>query len=806
MQELTQPGGAGWWAELASHGRVIVVAWSVIIAAIAMFHYVGASAPDVLSTRVDGVASSIDVLDHGGPPLLVSDVPYHRGLDRAQLHPAGATDDQGIYLYLPLLGHWSGEHDPAVLMLWLFAGCFALLVLLTPLIVYAIFGSVAAAIVAPLLVLWKFDLTNSDLYWIQAWVVLLGLPGLLLAYRWWRQTRLRAAAALLIGLMVAASFATSIRAQAGLPVLIGGAGIVLLTGGIRQRPRRTWLVQAGLVAALAVAYFSVALGFVGVRAYRDSVVHSTGSPAGVGHPFWHPAYLGLGYLPNRYGIAWSDPVAVDAVQRVDPSAAYLGPKYERTLRHAYARIVENDVGFALRAYIAKARVIGWDAFARFWLLAVLLVVALALRRRPSMRAPILLALPALVLGAASPLLSIPQYTYELGWLGAVGAAWMLAIAWAVSRLVLAGPTLRRIRRPPAPPRSAVVVALVVVAAALFTATGRSAPNSSHDTYVASATSFAPVAVLQHAAKVSWRFDGALPRGWHAARTASELKPDPGETSTIGLHVLTGSSPGADALTSPAVTLGPGRYRLAAGAWVLAGGLDLSVSDLDTGAAIADADYSWLQGDSRQSALVATFSLSRATRIRVSLRNWTTVDNASSWVLWNLDVQQLAATAPAAGSADYYAARATPLAPARSLSGRTLQSWPFTSGTPQGWTPDGNPQQTITPRGLDLRTTTGPSAYQLESPTLPLAPGHYAVAVGGRVFDGGLEVGVLDNGKNAWITTQHFWGGQRFAASTRLAARFTLRSRTNVRVILSNWAPRARSSEWLVRQVDLIKLP
>ena len=804
MQELTQPGGTGWWAELSSHGRTIVVLWSVIIAAIAMFHYVGASAPDVLSSRVDGVASSIDVLDHGGPPLLVSDVPYRSGLDRSQLHPAGATDDQGIYLYLPLLGHWTGERDPRTLMLWLFAGCFALLVLLTPLIVYAIFNSVAAAVIAPLLVLWKFDLTNSDLYWIQAWAVLLGIPGLVLAYRWWRQGRLRAAAALLIGLMVAASFATSIRAQTGLPILIGGAGIVLLTGGVLQLSRRTWLVRAGLVAALVVAYFSVAIGFDGVRAYRDSVVHSTGSAAGVGHPFWHPAYLGLGYLPNRYGIAWSDPVALDAVQRVDPNAPYLGPKYERTLRHAYVRIVENDFGFAVRTYVAKARVIGWDAFTRFWPLAALLVVALALRRGPSLRAPVLLALPALALGAASPLLSVPQFTYELGWLGAVGAAWLLAVSWAVTRLAAARQALPEAGKAPVPRRSAIVVALAILAAAIFAGTGSSAPSSSHDAYIAGASPLAPATVLPHPAQKQWSFAGSLPPGWTAAATASQLEPDPGETSQVGLHVLTGTAPNAGALSSPVVTIPSGRYRLGGTAWVLTGGMHLIVRDVDTSQAIASAHYSWLQGDYRQSALATGFSVARTARIRITLQNWTTVSNASSWVLWTLGLQQLAAkSSPDSGG--YYTTRATQLVPVQSLAGRTLRSWPFTSGTPQGWAPDGNPKQSITPKGLDLRTTPPPSAYQLKSLPLSLAPGRYAVAVDGRVLGGGIEVGVLDNTKNTWITTQHFWQEQHFVPSQRMAASFALRARTKVRFILSNWAPHAGSSEWIVNEVDLIKL-
>lgn len=803
---MTHPGGTGWWADLTTHRRLIVVLWSVIVTTVAIFHYVGSSTPAMMETRVVGVASSIQVLDRGGPPLLVSDVPYHRGIDPSLVHPAGATDDEGIYLYLPLLGHWTGEHNPGVLMLWLFSACFGLLIFLIPLIVFAIFGSVAAAVLAPLLVLWRFNLVNADLYWIQAWSMLLGIPGLVLAYRSWRDGRKRRAVWLLTGLMIAAGFATSIRAHTGIPILIGGAGIVLLTGGIRQLSRRMWLLRGEIVAALIVAYLSVALGFVAVHAYRDSVTRSTAFAAGVGHPFWHPTYLGLGYLPNSHGIAWSDWVAADAVQRADPQAAYLSPQYERTLRHLYFRIVRNDFGFVVRTYVAKARVIGWDAFSRFWLLAVLLVVALALRRGPSLRAPVLLALPALLLGAASPLLSIPAPTYDLGWLGAVGAAWLLAISWGVSALTRAGHTLPQFRRPPAPPRSAVAVAILALLAVAFAATGRSAPASSNGTYIAGAKPFASASVLRHAARASWRFDGSLPRGWHAARSASQLERDAGGTSTVGLHVLTAPTPESDVLSGPTVTLPPGSYRLAGRAWVLAGGLDLTVRDVGTSLALAHADYSWLEGNSRQSALAAVFTLRRATRVRVSLRNWTTVDNASSWVLWSLALQQLTSATPAAKRSRYYLPRQTPLVAAGSLSGQTLRDWLFTSGTATGWALDGSPKERSTSKGLDIRTTPGPFAYQVTSPTVSLTAGHYAVALDGRVLEGGIEIGVLDNVRNAGITTQHFWDGQQVSASRRMAASFTLRARATVRVILSNWAASARSSEWLVRRVELIRLP
>lgn len=812
MRDLSQPQPAGRTLRL-TEPRVVLIAWAVLIAVVAITIYSKRPPTTMMQSRVTEVASSIDVLDHGGPPLLVSDVPYRPGISAAHLTAAGTTDDQGIYLYLPLIGHWTGEHDPAVLMNWLFSGCFVLLLVLLPFVVYGVFGSLAAAFVAPLLVLWQFTRGNTDLYWIQAWSVLLGIPVLLLAHRWWTEGRRRRVVATLVPLMVVAGFATSIRSQSGLPILLAGAGLVLLAGAsLRGRTGRDWVVRGVVTGALVVSYLSVSLAFVAVRAYRDSRVQLTGTSQLTSHPFWHPAYLGLGYLPNRYGLEWSDQVAIDAVDRVHPGTTYLSGAYESTLRHLYVKLVEHDPVFALRTYATKTWAILDTALRRFWLAPLLLAAALALRRPRRLGVAAWLVLPALVIGVSSPLLAIPITSYELGWLGAVGVAWLLVICWAVARveavvrsgarlaLITDQIRLRRLRRRPG--RGVVAAAVVLAATGALAAAGRPAvPVSSYTKPAA----FVDLGALQRPATISWHFAGHLPAGWVAA-SGSSLQRDYGGTelrgdARLGLHVTTTMQPNADELTGPTISLQPGRYALVGRAQVLAGGLGIVVRDAGTGASLATGDYWYKQGNYFENAVGTSFSIERPTRIRVVLANWSTISDASSWVLWSLELQRLDQTA----LERFYQAGASPLTAASSLVGTRVATWSFGKRLPHGWKTDGNVEETPDAGRLGIVTTTQRFAYQLVSAPRQLPAGRYAVSVEGRILDGGLELGVLDATRNVWITTRNFYDRQQTADGKTMAATATLTAPTRVQIVLANWAPWARSSQWSLERVRLVRL-
>ena len=124
------------------------------------------------------------------------------------------------------------------LLRWIALLALAVPIALFPWMVREITGSTLAAVLSPfalLIGLWLMPL--GDIYWVATWVVLLLVPLLLIIDRRWPRHGL----VLLLGLLVLASVATSIRAQAGLPVLIGAALVLLRrpwSGWARSRRRR----------------------------------------------------------------------------------------------------------------------------------------------------------------------------------------------------------------------------------------------------------------------------------------------------------------------------------------------------------------------------------------------------------------------------------------------------------------------------------------------------------------------------------------------------------------------------------------
>jgi hypothetical protein len=234
---------------------------------------------------------------------------------------------------------------------------------------------------------------------------------------------------LLVLLAVGASFANSIRAQAGLGVAL--AILIVLF----KRPWR-WRWRLGAVPLLLLAYVSIStLGLNGVRAWRDDALGHTYHDAGSSHLVWHPLYLGLGYLPNSYGLHWEDAMAVAAVHYYRPSVRYPTAAYDAAVRHLFIRLFEHDPILLVRSLAAKLLVVlllGLPAL----VLLVLIGVAMAANREragPLLRCLILLV-PALLVSLAPPLLGVPALMYQFGWLSALGLGCILGVTWLAAEL------------------------------------------------------------------------------------------------------------------------------------------------------------------------------------------------------------------------------------------------------------------------------------------------------------------------------------------------------------------------------------
>ena len=374
----------------------------------------------LMETRHEGIKASLSVLKAGGPPLAGMHAIQSNGGSRQVYYPVGVTDDPGIYYYVPILAYKLGANNPLIVTKWLFIASYALLVFVYPLVSYLLFRSYSVALLSPIPLMYQFRqmLFNSDIYWVSAWVQLLCLPILfVLAKRWKKHSTLW-----LFPLMIVASFASSIRINAGMPVLLAAVLLALVKV-------RNWLPRLGLLLLLVFFYLSIQpLAFNAIRSYRDHVVGdpTLGQRHPTVHPIWHNVYIGLGYVENSYGIRWDDSVTMAAVKRVDPNAAYLSQEYEAIARQLVLSMTQKDPAFVARNIIVKFGVVVQTALQQFWGFLLAFLIALAWgSERHELRTYALLTVPGLLLGLLPPILTVPYVQYELGWLGAIGVLWLL---------------------------------------------------------------------------------------------------------------------------------------------------------------------------------------------------------------------------------------------------------------------------------------------------------------------------------------------------------------------------------------------
>jgi hypothetical protein len=400
--------------------------WGLVTAVITSFVLL-AITPSVWNEaghRARRLQEAMLAFEHGGPLL----VGRRDGATGAYIGIEGG-DDEGEYVYLPVLSRLFGVSDPRMMWRYLYIALMMLTTAAYPTIFYRLTRSLLAGLAAPFIFLaCMISMGFLEMYWVPAWGALTLLPLIYLLARGWPRFGLAAVA----GVALVASWMSSMRADCGLGIAIAAAILLVL------RRWRWWRLVPAL-AMVALLYISIGTFVFGaIRANRD---HRIGRAAAKqiditsSHSLWHEVYDGLGYLPNGYGLRYSDEVSSALAAREAPNATEFSGRWEAVMRDAYFKFVINHPAEAIRQYGAKAIVTLADLTP--YLLIVLLTLPAMLLSGPDrrdVRRWVLLTVPVAIVEFLPMMVAVPMESYEQGLYAVMGTLDVLGLCWMLKWL------------------------------------------------------------------------------------------------------------------------------------------------------------------------------------------------------------------------------------------------------------------------------------------------------------------------------------------------------------------------------------
>ncbi|MBN9087589.1 MAG: hypothetical protein J0J01_11825 [Reyranella sp.] len=178
-----------------------------------------------------------------------------------------------------------------------------------------------------------------------------------------------------VGLLLLA-FASLLREVVGLSVLL-----VTIVAGIwalwhdRHR-RRRWMATIAILAAAVVASQSSRL----VITARNAAYALDAANLPATHGMSHTLYIGLGAVPNKWGIRYDDAVGREAAAAAEPGVAMYSKDYFRVMSALYWAKWREDPGEVARIYLVKLGILLGDSVIELTPpLGVLLVLVTAIQ-------------------------------------------------------------------------------------------------------------------------------------------------------------------------------------------------------------------------------------------------------------------------------------------------------------------------------------------------------------------------------------------------------------------------------------------
>jgi MFS family permease len=319
-----------------------------------------------MPSRLEDLRAAVDGYRHTGVPLV--------SYDGVTLGPAGASNDVGMFYFIPRISNAFGLSSTTAADVFLLA-TLAVGLLIGAIVMPMLFSRWSSRVVGwmAIALIGIVSFLVGDQYVIAPAMAV----GLFLPFLCARQRRLSNSllVVLLLAVGLVAGLAHMTRAHSATAVLLAIA--VLLLFARNHSLTRRWL----LLLTLLIGTSAPPLFFKVIVARRDAYLREHRPdyrPVYAAHPFWHSVYIGFGFLSNPYVPAYRDEVAIARVAAVAPGTPYVSREYERVLRSEVFKLVKERPAFVAGTIFAKLGVI-----ALFLLLyANVGLIAAMMRRNP----------------------------------------------------------------------------------------------------------------------------------------------------------------------------------------------------------------------------------------------------------------------------------------------------------------------------------------------------------------------------------------------------------------------------------------
>ncbi|KKS82189.1 MAG: hypothetical protein UV55_C0004G0005 [Candidatus Gottesmanbacteria bacterium GW2011_GWC1_43_10] len=271
-----------------------------------------------------------------------------------RLEDVSTGEDQGYPFILSILGNLTGKKEMTFATFVRFNYLFLItLGIISSILLFLTFDHIAIALIFFYFYL-RLDIYSGGLD--HHWMLGALLPFYISFLMFYIYSRQKLSAFWLIFYLGVAGLANIIRegyGVIGIMILVGVGFMIWVIEKLKWR--QVFRVQNLVWGVIFwVIYSAPGWTLDRVRNFRNQIYFDRQASIMITHHgLWHNAFMGLGYVPNKYGIIWNDANNLPFVRQVNQQANYMTNEYFSILGSLYFKYALADPGFWWTNYLAK---------------------------------------------------------------------------------------------------------------------------------------------------------------------------------------------------------------------------------------------------------------------------------------------------------------------------------------------------------------------------------------------------------------------------------------------------------------------